>query len=127
MSLQENDNAPMVERLAVEDLPPRKARPSTSPRLHLHSIQEETPQVVVPPVAASVDRSPAVLDILKAIGLVLSARALVLVFGLCGFALALVGMMRDSSAVLFVFVAWNASTVIPAIVLEIWQVWRGRQ
>ena len=59
------------------------------------------------------------VDVFRTLGYVLSARALVLVFGLCGFAIAFVGALRESREVLFVFIAWNLLSVIPAIILEI--------
>jgi hypothetical protein len=70
----------------------------------------------LPPVAPM--QTLATGEILRVAAMVLSARALVLVFGLCGFAIALIAAIHESREVLWVFVAWNVLTVIPAIALE---------
>jgi hypothetical protein len=63
-------------------------------------------------------------EILRVAAMVLSARALVLTFGLCAFVIALVAVVHESRAALYVLVAWSLLTVIPAITLEILTVLR---
>lgn len=123
------NNAPTVERLAIEEVTTRRKSPRPG---HLRlfeskqppdggTVLSETspPPQVSPPVMPPADRSAVVLEVFRAMALVLSARALILVFGLCGFAIALVGALRESREVLYAFLAWNLLTVIPLIVLDV--------
>lgn len=135
-----NETAPQVERLGVEDLPPtakKPRRPSASPTLPLSSdVPIPSPsdrdvdyarlaQANAAPAPWGEPREPlasapfATAEILRVAALVLSARALVLVFGLCGFVIALVAALHESREVLAVLVAWCMLTVVPAIVLEL--------
>jgi len=132
-----SETEPQVERLGVEDLPPSTARkprrPSASssplpsdPDPYAHGPAElpstgaawaPGPVVQIAPPAPPT-QTLATGEILRVAAMVLSARALVLVFGLCGFAIALIAAIHESREVLWVFVAWNVLTVIPAIALE---------
>lgn len=110
-----------VEVLGTEELPPRKPR-RESPNLRLFEPAPAPPKPPAPIEKPPAEKSPGVdtaVDVFRTLGYVLSARALVLVFGLCGFAIAFVGALRESREVLFVFIAWNLLSVIPAIILEI--------
>lgn len=123
--LAEDPPEPTVERLAVEEVPtrPRPRRPTTPG--HLRLFETEQPQdipaalspVVPPPALPRVD--VVAFEVFQALGRVLAARALIFVFGVCGFAIALVAALRESREVLFVFVAWTVLTVIPLIVLDV--------
>ena len=121
--LDEDLPEPTVERLAVEETPtkPRPRRP-TIHRLFEAEQPQEAPAAlspVVPPPAPHVDRSVVAFEVFQALGRVLAARALIFVFGVCGFAIAFVAALRESREVLFVFVAWTVLTVIPLIVLDV--------
>ena len=116
---------PTVERLAIEEAPARRARPkSTSP---VHRLFEATQPPESAPVTTAGAEPPAVvvshttttLGVFRALAMVLSARALLLVFGLCGFAIAFVGALRESREILFVFIAWALLAIIPVIVLDV--------
>lgn len=122
--LDEDLPEPTVERLAVEEAPtkPRPRRP-TIHRLFEAEQPRDVPAalspVVPPPALPQVDRSVVAFEVFQALGRVLAARALIFVFGVCGFAIALVAALRESREVLFVFVAWTVLTVIPLIVLDV--------
>ena len=122
--LAEDSPEPTAERLAVEEVPTKsRLRRQT----HLRLFETEQPQdvpaalspVVPPPAPPRIDRSVVAFEVFQALGRVLAARALIFVFGVCGFAIALVAALRESREVLFVFVAWTVLTVIPLIVLDV--------
>lgn len=138
-----SETEPQVERLGVEDLPPSTAkkprRPSASPTplpseaLPTYDQVQREYESATPPspdvrrlmfgmslTDAPVASQPlATGEILRVAAMVLSARALVLVFGLCAFVIAMVAVIHESRAALYVLVAWALLTVIPAITLEI--------
>lgn len=137
-----SETEPQVERLGVEDLPPSTAkkprRPSASPTPLLSEalptydqVQREYESATPPspdvprlmfgmsPDAPVASQPLATGEILRVAAMVLSARALVLVFGLCAFVIAMVAVIHESRAALYVLVAWALLTVIPAITLEI--------
>lgn len=137
-----SETEPQVERLGVEDLPPSTAkkprRPSVSPTPlpsevlpTYDQVQREYESATPPspdvrrlmfgmsPDAPVASQPLATGEILRVAAMVLSARALVLVFGLCAFVIAMVAVIHESRAALYVLVAWALLTVIPAITLEI--------
>lgn len=125
---EDDPPGPTVERLAVEEVP-TKPRPQRRIPGHLRLFdaaqpaQEpvQTASVAAPPPAPSpqADRSVVAFEVFRALGQLLAARALIFVFGMCGFAIAFVAALRESREVLFVFVAWTVLTVIPLIALDI--------
>lgn len=121
--LDDEPPGPMVERLAVEEVQPRqKSRPKPT---HLRLFEREQPTEAPPappaaiPAPAAPDRSVATLEVFQILARVLAARALVFIFGWCGFVIALIAALRESREVLFVFGAWMLLTVIPLIVLDV--------
>jgi hypothetical protein len=139
-----SETEPRVERLGVEEAPPtarKPRRPSASPNpppsdvdlkvnvadsYAIQTAQHVFEQVERPPLVAS-PPTLATGEILRVAAMVLSARALVLVFGLCAFVIALVAVVHESREALYVLVAWALLTVIPAITLEIVTVLRRRE
>lgn len=125
--LDDDSPGPTVERLAVEEVPakPRPRRP-TPGHLRLFDAAQPPEERPVPaplpaasPLPPQVDRSIVALEVFQTLGRVLAARALIFVFGLCGFAIAMIAALRESREVLYVFGAWTLLTVIPLIVLDV--------
>ena len=125
---EDDPPGPTVERLAVEEVP-TKPRPQRRIPGHLRLFDATQPPqepvqvaqeaAVRAPLPSPPDRSAVTFEVFRALGQLLAARALIFVFGMCGFSIAFVAALRESREVLFVFVAWTMLTVIPLIALDI--------
>ena len=110
-----------VRRLRAEELPPRSADllPLTAPPLKPPASTDEDEQA---PVAAPAFREPSILEVAQAAflaaGLALSARALLLLAILGGFALALIAVQTPSWPRLAIVVAYAVLVVLPIVWLE---------
>jgi hypothetical protein len=120
-----SDHAQSVERLGVEAIPARERRPKPA----LHAVEqtaahEPLPAAPPPPAATIyVPQKPTAAELilanLKAISLILSARALLLLSLLGGFVLALGAMAWQTPMGLYVLIAWSVLTVLPMTGLEV--------
>jgi len=123
-SLKENWPDPNVEALKVEELPPKPLKSKLTPFQQtldgIVTAQAKQKLVFAPdPPAPDTRRAEATLATFRALGYVLSARALLLVAVLGGFVLAVMAMLHESPASLYVLVAWCCLTIGPIVALEL--------
>lgn len=122
-----------VERVAVEELPPRQAKSRlvehpngmsrnlemqapTSPAVPLAPPTPEPPPPPQPSEPRAVDL---VLSAFAAIGYALSARAILLLAIVGAFVLACMAMGSQTMASLYVLIAYALLAVIPVVALEL--------
>jgi hypothetical protein len=106
----------MVERLGVEELPPKTPRQST-PRPS--NLLEPPPGHWTPPVEPDTGRVSAVIEAFTALGYAFSARALLLLALLGAFVLAVIAATHETTASLYVLIAWCVLTILPIVFLEV--------
>lgn len=122
-----------VERVAVEELPPRQAKPrlvqnqtvSPGPNWPGATVTQEllspspTPEPPPPPQPSEPRAVDLVLSAFAAIGYALSARAILLLAIVGAFVLACMAMGSQTMASLYVLIAYALLAVIPVVALEL--------
>jgi hypothetical protein len=110
--------------LAVEELPPRPTKTKSSPKFSIVTEELKDVHTIVagraePPATQPVSSDATrVIDVFRALGYVLSARALLFLAICGGFILAMIAALHETQAALYVLVAWCCLTIGPIIALE---------
>lgn len=117
MANTESFEASSTTRVRVEELPPK----TPTLKVVAPETQAEAPKIEAPPPAQVPvpDDSARILPALRAIAMILSARALLFATMLGGFALAAAALFWPDYKRLMVVIAYGVFVIAPAIFLEL--------